>query len=182
MTEKEKIKSIIELFIAWNGETEVIDIANLDSAVDFIIDSLQEEPVSIDFEQELYKAFGQVKDFTLGMRIAKWFYDMGKNSQEPVSDDLEKELSAYVNSEEYLNNIGTSGLLLIARHFAWWQKQQMMKNAVDIIPFNINPNSDTAYFWIEEKYGKYLMIKSSWITSRGIEINKRVKLIIIKED
>lgn len=46
----------------------------------------QDEPVSIDFEQELYKAFGQVKDFTLGMRIAKWFYDMGKNSQEPVSD------------------------------------------------------------------------------------------------
>jgi hypothetical protein len=50
--------------------------------------SLQ-EPASIDFEQELYKAFGQVKDFTLGMRIAKWFYDMGKNSQEPVSEDLE---------------------------------------------------------------------------------------------
>lgn len=47
MTDKEKIRNIIELFIAWNGETEVIDIANLDSAVDFIIDSLQEEPVSI---------------------------------------------------------------------------------------------------------------------------------------
>ena len=55
-----------------------------------IIDSLQEEPVSIDFEQELYKAFGQVKDFTLGMRIAKWFYDMGKKSREPVSEDLEQ--------------------------------------------------------------------------------------------
>lgn len=46
-----------------------------------------EEPASeIDFEQELYKAFGQVKDFTLGMRIAKWFYDMGKKNQEHVSD------------------------------------------------------------------------------------------------
>ena len=56
------------------------------------IDSLQEEPVSgnIDFEKELYKAFGQVKDFTLGMRIAKWFYDMGKNSQWLVSKDLEE--------------------------------------------------------------------------------------------
>lgn len=43
---------------------------------------IQEEPVSIDFEQELYKAFGQVKDFTLGMQIAKRFYDMGKNSKE----------------------------------------------------------------------------------------------------
>lgn len=37
----------------------------------------------IDFEQELYKAFGQVKNFTIGMRIARWFYDMGRNSQEP---------------------------------------------------------------------------------------------------
>ena len=33
-----------------------------------------------DFEQELYNAFGQVKDFTLGMRIAKYFYDMGVNA------------------------------------------------------------------------------------------------------
>lgn len=35
----------------------------------------------IDFEQELYKAFGQVKDFTLCMRIAKRFYEMGVNWQ-----------------------------------------------------------------------------------------------------
>ena len=40
---------------------------------------------TIDFEQELYKAFGQVKDFTLGMRIAKYFYDMGVNA---VLDDI----------------------------------------------------------------------------------------------
>lgn len=53
------------------------------------------EPVSIDFEQELYKAFGQVKDFTLGMRIAKWFYYMGKNSQEPVSDELNEAAEEY---------------------------------------------------------------------------------------
>lgn len=40
------------------------------------------EPSSpIDFEKELYKAFGQVKDFTLGMQIAKRFYNIGRNSQ-----------------------------------------------------------------------------------------------------
>jgi len=42
MTDKEKIRNIIELFIAWNGDTDVIDIANIDSAVDFISDSLSE--------------------------------------------------------------------------------------------------------------------------------------------
>lgn len=31
----------------------------------------------IDFEQELYNHFGQVKDFTLGMRIGKYFYELG---------------------------------------------------------------------------------------------------------
>jgi len=51
MTDKEKIRNIIELFIAWNGETEAIDIANLDSAVDFIADSLQEESTSEDLEK-----------------------------------------------------------------------------------------------------------------------------------
>lgn len=41
---------------------------------------IKEEPVSesIDFEQELYKAFGQIKDFTLAISIAKRFYDMGR--------------------------------------------------------------------------------------------------------
>ncbi len=50
------------------------------------------KPVSepIDFEQELYKAFGQVKDFTFGMQIAKRFYEIGIQHQEPVSEDFEK--------------------------------------------------------------------------------------------
>ena len=51
MTDKENIKNIVELFIAWNGETEAIDVANIDSAVDFISDSLQEESVSDNLEE-----------------------------------------------------------------------------------------------------------------------------------
>ena len=54
MKDKREIRNIIELFIAWNGETEPIDTANLDSAVDFVADSIQEEFVSDDF-----KAFEQ---------------------------------------------------------------------------------------------------------------------------
>ena len=41
----------------------------------------------IDFEQELYNRFGQVKDFTLGMRIAKYFYELG--SSEKPNNHLE---------------------------------------------------------------------------------------------
>ena len=90
MTDKEKIRKEVERlqdltmdennnFYSEAAEGEYNALCN----IEHFIDSLQDEPVSIDFEQELYKAFGQVKDFTLGMRIAKWFYDMGKNSQEP---------------------------------------------------------------------------------------------------
>ena len=78
MTDKEKIRAEIERRLAGNNlyvysRTEYADLLSF-------IDSMQEEPVSeIDFEQELYKYFGQVKDFTLGMRIAKRFYEIGRN-------------------------------------------------------------------------------------------------------
>ena len=51
MIDKEKIKIILELFLAWNGETEVIDVANLDSAVEFIEETLQEEPTNENLEE-----------------------------------------------------------------------------------------------------------------------------------
>ena len=41
------------------------------------INTLEVKEVDLDFEQELYKAFGQVKDFTLGMCIAKHFFELG---------------------------------------------------------------------------------------------------------
>jgi len=78
--------------------------------LDAYIDSLQEGSVSnpIDFEKELYKSFGQVKDFTLGMRIAKRFYDMGsKAGAKWQFDQLEKNrLTAcdkQTEEEEYIS-------------------------------------------------------------------------------
>ena len=35
----------------------------------------------IDFEQAVYDAFGQVKDFTIAMRIARYFYELGLNAR-----------------------------------------------------------------------------------------------------
>ena len=45
------------------------------------LDTLEVKEDGLDFEQELYKAFGQVKDFTLGMRIAKYFFELGLKAQ-----------------------------------------------------------------------------------------------------
>lgn len=75
------------------------------------------EPISeIDFEQELYKYFGQVEDFALGMRIAKRFYEIGRNHQEPISEDLEKaakECAFNLQLQEYF------------KKGAQWKEKQM---------------------------------------------------------
>ena len=98
----------------------------------------KQEPITdINFEQELYKAFGQVKDFTLGMQIAKRFYEMGKQHQEPVSEDLEEAIDTYLAT--YFGGEKEKQdwpfLKKMAIHFANWQKQQTINKA---------------YEWIEE--------------------------------
>ena len=96
----------------------ILELNNVLSYIKFV----QEESVSkpIDFEKELYKAFGQVKDFTLGMRIAKWFYDIGKNSQEPVSEDL----GEYINElSKQFPEVSFAKLSRIAIRVAKWQKE-----------------------------------------------------------
>ena len=110
----------------YGKEPELVDFDNLP----------KEEPVSeIDFEQELYKAFGQVKDFTLGMRIAKRFYDMGKNNQEHVSDELEeaceqlaenaRKHKAETSSPFFSQTDYKQGVMDGAK----WQKQHLWKPA-----------------------------------------------------
>ena len=99
----------------------------------------------------------------------------------PVSDDLEKEIDRW-SKEQCYNKSEKPAFAAVARHFAQWQKQQIMKDAVDIIPFDINPNYGIACFWIEKQSGEVLKIESSWLISQGIEVNKKIKLITIKED
>ena len=61
----------------------------------------------IDFEQELYNRFGQVKDFTLGMRIAKYFYEMGRNDAIGESAEwLDKNADSYTWYDEEEHDSG----------------------------------------------------------------------------
>ena len=120
MTNKEEIRNIIELFIAWNGETKVIDISNIDSAVDFINDSLQEEPISEELEEaaknhaverfrttrdrELaekckwsFKAGAQWQKARIIIKVCKWFNDnvcnyFGHMPVYPFIDDLKQSM------------------------------------------------------------------------------------------
>ena len=117
------------------------DLLNLDNSCNFE-KNLQKELVSdIDFEQELYKAFGQVKDFTLGMRIAKWFYDMGKNNQEPVSEELKEASKEWIRPQldKSYANYGETKMMELTRFDGYamldaiefgaqWKEQQFEKN------------------------------------------------------
>ena len=187
----QKIREEVERLKGWNNnvrnstrhmtlQEEDFNMGKHSSYLEILdfIDSLQEEPVSIDFEQELYKAFGQVKDFTLGMRIAKWFYDMGKNSQEPVSDELEDAASRYAKEEYSRKNPATlpdrciccyAPIMYAFRYGANWQKERMMKEAVKGGCFSYRNGYKHISCDIDEKL-------------TDIKLGDKVKLVIIKED
>jgi len=141
MTDKEKLEKIKRLADAMYNKMAYLtsDTRPIRQAMEdyhnFIVHEYnKDEQVDkpIDFEQELYNYFGQVKDFTLGMRIAKRFYDMGKNNQEPESEDLEEEIEKYMNAlyrnwteDERLKDSDVEELCKqTARHFTNWQKQK----------------------------------------------------------
>ena len=97
----------------------------------------EEKPTNIDFEQELYKHFGQVKDFTLGMQIGKYFYELGcrrtaekydeieykrQRAEESVPSDLEEAAAEYASDSTGFIDM-TAYRAFIAG--AEWQASQM---------------------------------------------------------
>lgn len=193
MTDKEKLEKLKKLAdtMYYAAQYLTTDASKLHKAMDeyhqFIINEYhKEEPVSnpIDFEKELYKAFGQVKDFTLGMRIAKWFYDMGKNSQEPVSEDLKEAYERYVDERMVLlrpdiadmscdrdtkmsfDIFDGSEVEAALYEGALWQKQQLMAKAITAHCFGFQGD---ALFSFRLPADKYL-------------VGSKVKVIVIKED
>lgn len=72
--EKRKQKLLDHIICESDKEFACRTAHHLNRIKDFI-DAL--EVKEVDLEKELYKAFGQVKDFTLGMCIARHFYELG---------------------------------------------------------------------------------------------------------
>ena len=66
--------SNVSTFFALGRKLELANILSF-------LNTLEAKEVDLDFEKELYKAFGQVKDFTLGMHIARHFFELGLKTQ-----------------------------------------------------------------------------------------------------
>lgn len=78
--ERRKHKLLDNIMFEHDKEWVVRTARQLNRIIMFL-DTLEVKEVDLDFEQELYKAFGQVQDFTLGMRIAKYFFELGIKAQ-----------------------------------------------------------------------------------------------------
>ena len=86
-------------------------------------------------------------------------------TSEPVSDDYADEVISWEDSHDDWDRVV---IRKTAKHFSDWQKQQMMKDAVDG----------------EVTHGKSLAIPSLgyFLDKNGLDFGDKVKLIIIKED
>ena len=92
---------------------------------------------------------------------------------EPANDDLEDEINRYLSTWSTSKDNGIVFCEKMARHFAAWQKEQMMKDAVD--------------GWAEEPECFLWRVISDDLTGEFVVKNKlqdgdKVKLIVIKEE
>ena len=75
--------------------------------------------------------FGKTVESKSYKQTCRYFAEWGKQHQEPVSEELESEIQRYNNSlnldaeENYDWDDIASNVILAARHFAKWQKEQM---------------------------------------------------------
>ena len=94
------------------------------------------------------------------------FFIINSMQEEPLIEDLEEEWNRYITSEEYLKDI--PGGLPVARHFAKWQKQQLMKGAIE-------------GYVDQVEYPDLTLIQLSE-NPKDLKDGDKVKIIIIKKD
>lgn len=93
--------------------------------------------------------------------------------------DIEKELERFIASGEATISIDNSGFqtthidpLKIAKHFAQWQREQMMNDAVEChIDYYDGPNLDFTQKQLDDALEKI-----------GAGVGDKVKLIIVKDN
>lgn len=215
MSIKEQLKAEIERLKNENNDrTEMSSGARfvLNDLLSFL-DTLKEQPVELDIRKELASIeFMGVNDARDTETIARHFYELGckrtavmyddieyekqRRQEQPVCWGLEEEVKryysdnfAYLSSDQPTLSILTN----VARHFAQWQKEQMMdewlKDRDGCFWDGVNEGKKAMREQMlnEAVEGKVCGIYGNWVESEfqktpiGEEGDK-VKLIIIKED
>ena len=189
MTDKERILVKIESLLNETNYEPYTDevfgrIQSLKELKSYIY-SMQDEPVSNDFEEALaqewkgYNDRGAAKvdvleDNTQELAFAKGFYrGWHYKKEKTVSEDLEKvskKYSSCIYLEEVLSDddkeVLRGRLINTFKAGAEWQKEQLMKDAIEL-PLYLD--------------GDFLTVDYDF-TESGFKVGDKVKLIIIKEE
>lgn len=144
-------------------ESDFDESANLYSLLSFLSTLESEKPIDIDFEQELYNRFGMIKDFTLGMRIAQCFYDLGCRCTAERYDEIEynrqRAEESLLPEDTVLFNKGVAEGKRLMMEGAI--KGEICHLGVDFLDYNISE--------LDEYIKQY-------------KVGDKVRIIIVKED
>lgn len=184
MTDKEKIREVVKKRYEYWREKES-NSHSIESEIRMsecqhlllMLDSLQEEPVSRT-PADIKSAMQEVEEKSKAFTEAHQGGDadtilMQMRGKEPVSDELEEAAKGYSNN---LDNICGSIGKQTRNAFkagAKWQKEQMMKDAVDAEIYREIENDDTREYSLHAISHK--LDKSKY------KFMEKVKVIIIKE-
>lgn len=199
----QKIKAEIERL--YNGEAPKHDqqcnfddgyFVGIDAIAQFL-DSLEsEKPMSL--EEEIKKEMVKLPFFIRGKdqiafarHFAEWGYlraaekyneieynrQRAEESEKPMQDELEKEMDEFFETMPVLEheNIFEDTFKNIARHFAQWQREQMMREAVEGEISSVDVGDDS--------YVKTLKISELQKAIRNYNLGDKVRIIVLpKED
>lgn len=113
---------------------------------------------------ERYKRIAQTEQFKTSYR------DKSLGKEDSACEDLEEEIDRYYSDWQFDDDTIYEDMRNICRHFAEWQKQQMMKALV---------NGE-----VVKDIHSQLSVKSEPLndTFRDVKFGDKVKIIIVKED
>lgn len=154
-----------------------------------ILDSMQEEPVSEDLEEEAsryakeeysHKSPATLPDRCIGCYAPLMYaFKAGAKWQEGKDKSITEDLGKYINElSKQFPEVSFAKLSRIAIRVAKWQKEQIMAKAIDgeILEIEDNDGAMCSHTHLE------LCIESDTLEKNGFKDNNKVKVIVIKED
>lgn len=148
-----------------------------------MVNSMQEEPKKCMYSKDNYtdedrKVLCEDCKEKCAYAIAGVISTNAQVKEEPVSDDLEGEINRYLSTWSTSKDNGIVFCEKMARHFAAWQKEQLMAKAVDGVVHRFD-GCGVASVHYNDPNG---IPMAYFIPSEGLSAGDKVKIITIKEE